>query len=112
MKEPDPLDTLLREWKSPEPAEELDRRVVEAYRSAARPQRPSLGIWQQFWTMRVSVPAPAFVAAALAIFTLFLWLRPAASPKTSDAVTQLNASGFQPLPNGKAQIVPAVEIQK
>ena len=116
MREPDSLDALLQEWKSPEPAAELDQRVVGAYRSAVRPPRCSLRIWRQFWTMRVSVPAPAFVAAALAIFTLFLWLRPsatpAASPKTSDVVTRLNASGLQPLPNGKAQVIPAMEIQK
>jgi hypothetical protein len=116
MREPDSLDALLQEWKSPEPGAELDQRVTSAYRSAVRPQRLSLRVWRQFWTMRVSVPAPAFVAAALAIFTLFLWLRPPASPpvspKTSDAVTQLNASGLQPLPNGKAQVIPAVEIQK
>jgi hypothetical protein len=111
MREPDSLDALLREWRSPEPAEELDQRVTSAYRSAT-----SAGSWRRFWTMRISVPAPALAATALAIFILFLWFRPpaspSASPKTSDAVTQLNASGFQPLPNGKAQIIPAVEIQK
>ena len=115
MREPDSLDALLQEWKSPEPSAELDQRVTSAYRSAVRPQRLSLRVWRQFWTMRVSVPAPAFVAA-LAIFTLFLWSRPSAtpasSPRTSDAVTRLNVSGLQPLPNGKAQVIPAVEIQK
>jgi hypothetical protein len=116
MTEPDSLDNLLREWKSPEPAAELDQRVTSAYRSAVRPPRFSPRVWRQFWTMRVSVPAPALVAAAFALITLFLWLRPPAVPatsaKTSDAVTQLNASGYQPLPNGEARVIPAVEVQK
>jgi hypothetical protein len=116
MRDPDSLDALLREWKSPEPTAELDQRVTSAYRSAVRPQRFSPRAWRQFWTMRVSVPAPALVAAALAILSLFLWLRPsatpAASPGTSGVVTRLNASGFQPLPNGEARVVPAMEVQK
>ena len=112
MREPDSLDTLLREWKSPEPTVELDRRVTSAYRSAVRPP----AAWKQFWKLRVSVPAPALVAAALAIFALFFWLRPSpapsSSPETFGVVTRLNASGFQPLPNGQARVVPAMEIQK
>jgi hypothetical protein len=115
MREPDSLDALLREWKSPEPTAELDQRVTSAYRSAARRAQFSPRVWRQFWTMRVSVPVPALAAAGLVIFTLFLWLRPAApavSPGASRVVTRLNASGFQPLPNGRAQIIPAMEIQK
>src|SRR5437879_4513886 len=99
MREPDSLDVLLREWKSPEPTAELDQRVTSAYRSAVRPPGFPPRIWRQFWTMRVSVPAPALAAATLVIFTLFLWLRqaavPAVSPDTSGFVTRLNASGFQ-----------------
>ena len=116
MKEPDSLDALLHEWKSPEPTAELDQRVMSAYRSAVRPPRFSPLVWRRFWTMRVSVPAPVLVAAALAIFALFFWLRPsaapAASPETSGVVTRLNATGFQPLPNGEARVVPAVEIHE
>ena len=115
MREPDSIDALLREWKSPEPTAELDQRVTSAYRSAVRPSRFSPRGWRQFWTMRVTVPAPALVAAALAIFTLFFWLRPSAAPSASPeagVVTRLNASGFQPLPNGEARVVPAVEVQK
>ena len=112
MRETDPLDALLREeWKSPEPTAALDRRVTAAYRSAVRPSA-----WVQFWRMRFSVPAPVLLGAMLVIFALFLWLRPA--PGTSmpseraGAVTRVNASGFQPLPNGEARIIPAVEIRK
>jgi len=112
MKEPDSLDALLREeWKSPEPTADMDQRVTSAYRSVVRPKAS----WRVFWTMRVSVPAPALLIAAVAIVALVVWLRPAAAPApagTSGVVTQLNASGFQPLPNGEARIVPAVEIKK
>jgi hypothetical protein len=111
MKESDSLDTLLREWKSPEPAPELDRRVTSAYRSALR--RPA---WMGFWKMRISVPAPVLLLAALAMFALFFWLRPAVAPATPSeapgAVTRLNASGFQPLPNGEARVVPVSEVQR
>ena len=116
MIEPDSLDALLREWKSPEPTAELDQRVTSAYRSAVGPPRFSLRVWRQFWTMRVSLPAPAIVVAALAVFALFFWSRPSAapavSPETSGVVTRLNARGFQPLPNGEARVVPAMEVQK
>jgi hypothetical protein len=117
MKEPDSphtsLDALLREeWMSPEPSAELDGRVASAYRAAVRPKTA----WRGFWTMRVSVPAPALLVAAVAIVALLVWLRPEAAPSASPeppgVVTRLNASGFQPLPNGEARIVSAVEIKK
>jgi hypothetical protein len=116
MREPDSLDALLREWKSPEPTAEFDQRVTSAYRSAVHPPRFSPRIWQQFWTMRVSVPAPVLAAATLVVFILFFWLWPSAvpavSPGTYGVVTRLNASGFQPLPDGHARVIPAMEIQK
>jgi hypothetical protein len=115
MKEPDSLDALLREWKPSEPAGELDQRVIAAYRTAALPDR-SPRAWRRFWSMRVSIPAPALVAAALAVFALLFWFRPAAVPElshdTPGAVTRLNVGGFQPLPNGEARVVPAVEVQR
>jgi hypothetical protein len=114
MNESDPLDALLREWKTDEPAEAFDQRVIAAYRSttpAARPSSP----WTRFWTMRISIPAPALVAAALAALALVLWLRPSAAPASPEppgAVTRLNVNGFLPLPNGDARIVPALEVQR
>ena len=115
MKEPESLDTLLREWKAPEPAAELDRRVLSAYRSAARPAWRGLR-WRSLWTLRISVPVPVLLAAAVVVFALFFWLRPtpapAASPETSGVVTRLNASGFQPLPNGEARVMPVAEVQR
>jgi hypothetical protein len=115
MREPDSLEDLLREWKLPEPTSVMDRRVASAYRSTVRVQS-SPRAWRQFWTMRVSVPAPVLLVATLAVVILFVWLRPAtappASPETPGAVTRLNASGFQPLPNGEARVIPAVEVQR
>jgi hypothetical protein len=115
MKETDLLDVLLRKWKSPEPTPELDQRVMSAYRSAVRPER-SVPAWRQFWTTRVSVPAPALLLAALSILILLFWWRPSAAPvqapETPGAVTSLNISGFRPLPNGEARVVPAMEVKK
>jgi len=112
MIDPDSLDAILREeWKAPEPTAAFEQRMTSAYRSAVRPS-----VWWRFWKFRVSVPAPVLVAAMLTIFALFFWLRPAAapavSPDTSSVVTRLNASGFQPLPNGHTRVIPAMEIQK
>ena len=116
MKEPDSLDALLREWKSPEPTAEMDQRTISAYRSAVSPSPLSRRIWRRFMTMRVSIPAPALLAAVLAMCALFFWLRPSPvppkPPEMPGAVTQVNAMGFQPLPNGEARVIPAMEIRK
>jgi hypothetical protein len=110
MKEHDPLDTLLRDWTPPEPAPRMDRNIVAAYRSAVRTRMP---LWQRFVTLRVSIPAPVLLAAAVAIAVLMIWLKqPARSPsrpETHGIVTQLNARGFQPLPDGEARIIPVAE---
>jgi len=106
VKDRDELDTLLREWKSPGPPEELDPRVASAYRAAVR-----RSAWTGFWRWRVSVPAPVLLAAALAVFALAFWLRPAAAVP-APAIPSITPSGFQPLPNGEARIVPVAEVQK
>jgi hypothetical protein len=113
MKEPQEFDALLREWKPPEPGAELDDRVLAAYRSGVRRPAPA---WRRFWTMRVSVPAPALIAAALVLVAVLWWLRPHGSQVVPEQapgmVTRLDASGFQPLPNGAARVVPATEVRK
>ena len=113
MKEHDPLDALLRDWTPPDPAPRMDRNIVAAYRSAAR-SRASL--WRRFLTMRVSIPAPVLLAAAVMIAALAIWLRrpahPTPLPETHGIVTQLNARGFQPLPDGEARIIPAREASQ
>lgn len=116
MREADPLEALVREWESPEPTPELDRRVISAYRSAIGPPHSSSGGWRKFWNMRVSVPAPALAALVLAIAIVLFWVKPsmgrAVAPSAPGAVTRLNVSGFQPLPNGEARVIPAVEMHK
>ncbi len=112
MKETDSLDALLREWKATEPAPELDQRVISACRTAVASRR-DVSQWRRFWAKRISIPAPALVAAALGVIALILWLRPAAAPaQNPGAVTRLNVTGFQPLPNGAARVVPAAEVQQ
>jgi len=112
MNKSDSLDKLLHEWTSPEPTEEMDERVAHAWRSAFQPPRA-----RSFWTMRIGIPAPALLAAALAVFAVVFWLRrlepPAAHeavPQTRGIVTQLDARGFEPLPNGEARIISVGEI--
>ncbi len=70
MNEPDSLDKLLHEWKAPDPEEHMDDRVLHAWRSAFRTPRA-----RNFWTMRINIPAPALLAAALAVAALVFWLR-------------------------------------
>lgn len=110
MNEQDPLDDLLREWKSSEPTDELDRRVTSAYRTAVR--QP---IWRRFWRTRISIPAPAVVSAALVILALFLWLRPhsgvpvttppATGPAAVQPETRVTLADFQPVQQLEPHIV-------
>ena len=107
MNEHDPLDGLLREWKSPAPPDEMDRRIKSAYRSAMRPS-----VWRRFWKMRVSIPAPVLVPAALAILALLLWLRPHASvpvpvpePTAVQPATRVTLADFQPVQQLEPHVV-------
>jgi hypothetical protein len=102
MNEHDPLDDLLREWKSPEPANELDRRIASAYRTMVRPP-----IWRRFWRTRISIPAPVLASVALVVLALFLWLRPhsgvsgttpsAPGPAAVQLETRVTLADFQPV---------------
>lgn len=115
MTERDPLDALLREWKSPEPASELDERVLSAYRAAFRVATDEAPAWRRFWKARISVPVPVLVAA-VAIVALFFWLRwvpaPSARADTADVITRLHATGFEPLPNGEVRLIPVKEMHQ
>jgi hypothetical protein len=107
MNERDPLDDLLREWKSPEPGAELDRRVVSAYRSATK-----LSIWRRFWSTRISMPAPVLVSAALVLFMLVIWVRSASNtrvqvpaPPATQARPPVSLADFQPVEQLRPRVV-------
>lgn len=112
MTERDPLNKLLREWKAPEPAPGVDERMADAYRGAFPSRTPA---WLGFWKMRISVPVPILLAAVV-VFALFLWFRSTPAPATpsnaGEIVTRLTATGFEPLPNGEARIVPIKETNR
>jgi hypothetical protein len=121
--ESDPLRSILHQWEAPEPTLGMDARVLAAYRSA---QRRSL--WRRIWTARVTIPAPVLAAllivvlGALAIQIRSSWLAPRQPvgsgpelvlvPRGGGYVTRLDATGFQPLPNGTARIVRAGTIRQ
>jgi hypothetical protein len=54
--------------------------------------------------------------AILVAVMVFIWFRVAATPSPSrvapNVVTYLNATGFQPLPNGAARVVSIKELKK
>ena len=106
MIDPDPLRDLLREWDAPEPSPELDSRVAAAYRAAIR-RTP-------WWRARISIPVPALAAMVLlAVAVYLLQFRSAPPPPPQPGiVTQLNGTGFVPLPNGEARIVSVKELSK
>ena len=111
MREQDPLQSLLRDWDAPEPPPAMDARIRAAYR-AVYPPSP----WRLFWHARVSLPAPALAALLLIVIALFLEFRPVPAPASLEAdrgyVTRLDATGFQPLPNGAARVVAVERVQQ
>lgn len=110
MTEDDKLRAVLREWEAPEPGSAMDMRVRAAWRASHPP------LWKRIWTARVSVPVPVF--AVLLLLAAFLWMKFGAGQSHSEApteaagyVTRLNASGFQPVPNGEARVITVKETQ-
>jgi hypothetical protein len=109
--EDDKLRGVLRAWEAPEPNPEMDARVRAAWRASHPPG------WKRVWTARVSVPVP--VLAALLLLAAFLLVKfgatrrsPAETPSGHGGyVTQLNATGFQPVPNGEARVITVKEAQ-
>jgi hypothetical protein len=102
MSENDPLRAVLREWKAPEPSEALDERVRSAFRMARGPS-----VWARFLGARISVPVPVLAAAMLLVAVA--WLvefrpTPPAPRRQPGVVTRLEATGFQPVPDGVALV--------
>jgi hypothetical protein len=103
MMEDDSLRNLLREWKAPEAPPTIDAEMRSAYR-AAYPPPPR---WN-FWSARISLPAPMFAVLMLVMLALVLQFRsepPAVTRGGHVYVTHVDAEGFQPLPNGAARVV-------
>ena len=109
--EDDKLRGVLRAWEAPEPNPEMDARVRAAWRALHPPG------WKRIWTARVSVPVP--VLAALLLLAAFLLVKFGATRRSTAEtpsghggyVTQLNATGFQPVPNGEARVITVKEAQ-
>jgi hypothetical protein len=101
--EDDSLRPLLREWEAPEAPPAMDARIRAAYR-AAYPAPPR---WN-FWSARVSVQVPVLAAAMLVLLAFALQFRSEPPTPTRGGrayITQVDAEGFQPLPNGAARVV-------
>ena len=115
MKEQDPLNSLLREWKAPEPSPELDARVRASYRAAHQPS-----LWRRIWSVRVTIPVP--VLAALLVVVALAWFQfraslPAAKPvmmapwPDDGYLTRIETAGFQALPDGAIRIIRSGEVK-
>jgi hypothetical protein len=109
MSEVDPLRPVLREWQTPEPSAELDQRVLAGFRAASAPNP-----WTRFWSARVSIPMPVLAAAILMLAVAWLIERRPAAPVTSppSLVTRFDATGFQPLPEGAARVMPVEDVRQ
>ena len=102
MSENDPLRAVLREWRAPEPSGALDERVRSGFRAARGPS-----VWARFLTARVSLPVPVLAVAMVLI--AMAWLvefrpTPPAPRRQPGVVTRLEATGFQPVPDGVALV--------
>ena len=82
----------------------MDARTRAVYRTSYRPWS-----WRVLWKTRISVPVPALAAMVLLALAWLLQFRSVPAPIASRAergyVTRLDATGFQPLPNGAARVV-------
>jgi hypothetical protein len=112
MNKIDPLRSLLREWEVPEPSQALDTSMRDAFRQMHTPS-----IWNHLWRMQVSVPVPILAAAVLVVM-IALMIQFRSNPSSQrmlsfpQLATRIDAPGFQPLPNGNAQIVLVKEFNK
>jgi len=109
MNDHDSLHDMLREWKAPEPPAALETRLRAAYREKHRRWTWHRS-WSALWKTRISVPVPALAALVLLALAWILEVRPVPAPAAPRAdrgyLTRLDDSGFQPLPNGAARVVP------
>jgi hypothetical protein len=99
------LKELLLKWEAPPLSASLDERVRLAFRRSAHPR-------SSFWI-------PFAAAAAGVVVVAGLWIRRpieiemdsavVSSPSGVTAQTDLNVTGFQPIPNGKIIVTQKAE---
>jgi hypothetical protein len=111
MTEPDPLRPVLREWEAPEPSAAMDARMLAAFRGVRQPT-----VWQRLWNWRVSMPVPVLAALVILVAAFLIEFRSAPEPApvagSRGYTTRLDDTGFQPLPDGAASVVPVKGIQQ
>jgi hypothetical protein len=121
--EPDrELHRLLARWTAPVVPEDLDDRVLAAFR---RQTGGRGGLWSRFFTMSVRVPVPVALGVVLLLLvTAALAMRPSPAPPTAGApdaaasvqsarradppvVTRTSLAGFRPVTEVTATVVTA-----
>jgi hypothetical protein len=121
------LDGLLRRWGAPVVPEGMDERMLAAYRRQVRAAEPW---WSRLFTASVRVPLPVAVGLLmLLVVTAALALRPVADAPTAGTsgpsapvqavravdppvVTRTDLSGFQPVSEVTATVVPEKEMRQ
>jgi hypothetical protein len=115
MTEHDPFNRLLHEWRAPDLPSSLEARIAGAYRTKLTCPYRQPPFYRRWWTARISIPVPLLGLALLLVAMLF-WFRsksaPGLPPETAGVVTRVNATGFEPLPNGRAHLVPVKETHQ
>src|SRR5512134_1903936 len=121
------LDGLLRRWGAPVVPVGMDERMLAAYRRQVRAAEPW---WFRLFTATVRVPLPVAVGLLmLFVVTAALALRPVGTPPTAGTsgpsapvqavrvvdppvVTRTDLSGFQPVSEVTATVVPEKETRQ
>jgi hypothetical protein len=121
------LDGLLRRWGAPVVPDGMDERILAAYRRQVRTAEPW---WSRLFTATVRVPLPVAVGLLMLLaVTAALALRPVSPPPTAGTsgpsapvqavrvvdpalVTRTDLSGFQPVGEVTATVVPEKEMRQ
>ena len=82
------LQSLIRQWTAPDPATDLDARMMARFRARRRP------FWKRRWELRVSIPAPALAGLLMLLLAYASWL---ASEGFSRASFRDGMGGFEPV---------------
>jgi hypothetical protein len=115
MIEHDPFNKLLQEWQAPDLPPYLEERIAGVCRTEVPSTDRRPPYYRRWWTARVRIPVPLMGLAILLVAMLF-WFRsksaPSLPPDPAGVVTRVNATEFEPLPNGEARLVPVKETHQ